>query len=181
MKSSRLVKVSKYLSRVLRHHPERIGINLDKNGWVKIEELLIAAKNHNFPITKKELTEVVETNDKKRFSIDSTDSLIRANQGHTVEVDLQLESAVPPEKLYHGTGNHLIDLIQKTGLQKMSRHHVHLSKDINTSQNVGKRKGKPVVFVIDTLAMYKQGYKFYLSENQVWLVDYIPPEYLQLI
>lgn len=181
MNKSRLVQVSKYLSLVLRHNPEKIGLKLDPHGWVKIEELLIATTNHNFQITQKELSDVVETNDKKRFSIDSTYSLIRANQGHSVEVDLKLETAIPPDRLYHGTGYHVIDSIQKTGLCKMSRHHVHLSKDINTAKNVAKRKGKPVIFSINALAMYKQGYKFYSSVNEIWLVDYVPAKYLELI
>lgn len=181
MNNSRLVKVSKYLSWVLRHNPEEIGLKLDPNGWVVIEQLLKAAKNHNFPISQKELNYVVETNDKKRFSIDSTYSLIRANQGHTVEVDLKLETAIPPDILYHGTGNNLIDSIEKTGLNKMSRHHVHLSKDIATAINVAKRKGTPVVFSVNTIAMYKDGYNFYLSANEVWLVDEVPSKYLQII
>lgn len=181
MNNSRLVKVSKYLSWVLRHNPEQIGLKLDPNGWVVIEQLLKAAKNHNFPISQKELNYVVETNDKKRFSIDSTYSLIRANQGHTVKVDLKLETAIPPDILYHGTGNNLIDSIQKTGLNKMSRHHVHLSKDITTAINVAKRKGTPVVFSVNAMAMYKDGYSFYLSANEVWLVDEVPSKYLQII
>ncbi|MDY7003963.1 MAG: RNA 2'-phosphotransferase [Cyanobacteriota bacterium] len=151
-------KISKYLSLVLKHSPDKIGIKLDANGWVSIEELLKASQNYNFPITQIELNEVVEKNDKKRFSLDSTKTLIRANQGHSLTVDLQLEARTPPDMLYHGTGNHLIGLIKQTGLQKMSRHHVHLSQDINTARNVGKRKGKAVVFAVDASAMYKDDY-----------------------
>ncbi|GGA11809.1 RNA 2'-phosphotransferase [Okeania sp. KiyG1] len=181
MNNYRVEKISKYLSWVLRHSPDKIGIKLDANGWVAIEELLKASQNYNFPITQIELNEVVEKNDKKRFSLDSTKTLIRANQGHSLTVDLQLEARKPPNILYHGTGNDLIDLIKQTGLQKMSRHHVHLSKDINTAINVGKRKGKPVVFAVDASAMYKDDYKFYFSANHVWLVDEVPSQYLQIM
>ncbi len=181
MNNSRLVRVSKYLSLVLRHHPEKIGIKLDPNGWVVIEELLKAAKNHKFPIIQTELYEVVENNDKKRFSLDPSNTLIRANQGHSVEVDLQLEPQIPPDILYHGTVIHVIDSIKKTGLQKMSRHHVHLSNDITTAINVAKRrKGKSIVLVVDAMAMSQDGYNFYLSANNVWLVDEVPNKYLQI-
>jgi len=181
MNNSRLVKISKYLSFVLRHHPEKIGIKLDYHGWVTIEELLKAAKNHNFPIFERELYAVVEKNDKKRFSLDPSGTFIRANQGHSVEVDLQLEPQIPPDILYHGTGSHIIDSIKKTGLQKMSRHHVHLSNDITKARNVAKRKrGKPIVLVVDAMAMSQDGYHFYLSANHVWLVDEVPPRYLQI-
>lgn len=180
MNNSSVKKISKYLSWVLRHSPDKIGIKLDTNGWVAIEELLKASQNHNFPITQIELNEVVEKNDKKRFSLDSSNTLIRANQGHSLTVDLQLEARKPPDMLYHGTGNHLIDLIKQTGLQKMSRHHVHLSQDINTAINVGKRKGKPAVFTVDASGMYKDDYKFYFSANHVWLVDEVPSQYLQI-
>ncbi|MGD1809466.1 RNA 2'-phosphotransferase [Dapis sp. BLCC M126] len=182
MNNSRLVKISKYLSLVLRHHPEKIGIKLDSHGWVAIEELLEAAKNHNFPIIQTELYTVVEKNDKKRFSLDSTETFIRANQGHSVEVDLQLKPQIPPDTLYHGTVIHVIDSIKKTGLQKISRHHVHLSNDITTARNVAKRrKGKSIVLVVDAMAMSEDGYKFYLSHNNVWLVDEVPTKYLQIL
>ncbi|NEQ37468.1 MAG: RNA 2'-phosphotransferase [Okeania sp. SIO3I5] len=181
MNNSRLVKISKYLSFVLRHHPEKIGIKLDPHGWVAIEELLIAAKHDNFPIWETELYTVVEKNDKKRFSLDSSGTLIRANQGHSVEVDLQLEPQIPPDILYHGTGSHAIDSIKKTGLQKMSRHHVHLSNDVNKAINVAKRRsGKPMILVVDAMAMSQDSYHFYLSANHVWLVDEVPPRYLQI-
>ena len=181
MNNTRLVKISKYLSFVLRHHPEKIGIKLDPHGWVAIEELLIAAKNHKFPIWETELYTVVEKNDKKRFSLDHSGTFIRANQGHSIEVDLQLEPQIPPNILYHGTGSDAIDSIKKTGLQKMSRHHVHLSNDITKARNVAKRRsGKSIVLVVDGIAMSQDGYKFYLSANNVWLVDEVPPRYLQI-
>ncbi len=181
MNNSRLVKISKYLSKHLRHQPERIGIQLAPGGWVSVDELLAACKRHSFPINRIELKEVVASNDKKRFSFDSTGTLIRANQGHSVEVDLQLESVIPPDVLYHGTGHGAVEAILREGLCKMSRHHVHLSKDTAIAKTVGARHGRPVVFIVDAAAMHEAGYTFYCSDNGVWLVDRVPPEYLQQI
>ena len=181
MNNSRLVKISKYLSKHLRHTPERIGIKLAPGGWVSVDELLYACKQHTFPITRSELDEVVAKNDKKRFSFDATGTQIRANQGHSVEVDLQLEAAIPPDVLYHGTGQGTVEAILREGLCKMSRHHVHLSSDRTTAKKVGARHGRPVIFSVNAAAMHEAGYTFYCSENQVWLVDHVPPEYLQLL
>ncbi len=180
MNDFRLVKISKYLSKHLRHQPERIGIKLAPGGWVAVDELLAACKKNRFLISREELNEVVANNDKQRFSFDSTGTLIRANQGHSVEVDLQLKPVVPPNVLYHGTGHKAVESILQTGLNKMSRHHVHLSADIATAKIVGARHGKPVVFTVDTAAMHEAGYIFYCSDNGVWLVDNVPPEYLRL-
>ncbi|HEY9605413.1 MAG TPA: RNA 2'-phosphotransferase [Allocoleopsis sp.] len=179
MNNSRLVKISKYLSKHLRHEPERIGLELAPGGWVSVDELLAACKNHSFPINPAELKEVVANNDKKRFSFDETGTLIRANQGHSVEIDLQLEAVVPPDVLYHGTGHGAVEAILREGLCKMLRHHVHLSTDITTAKKVGMRHGRPVVFTVDAAAMHEAGYTFYCSENGVWLVDNVPPHYLQ--
>lgn len=181
MNNSRLVKISKYLSKHLRHQPERIGIQLAPGGWVCVDELLAACKRHSFPINRIELNEVVASNDKKRFSFDSTGTLIRANQGHSVEVDLQLEPVTPPDVLYHGTGHGAVEAILREGLCKMSRHHVHLSNEIAVARTVGARHGRPVVFIVDAAAMHEAGYTFYCSDNGVWLVDCVPPEYLQQI
>lgn len=181
MNNSRLVKISKYLSKHLRHQPDSIGIKLAPGGWVAVDELLAACAKNQFPITRSQLNEVVAQNEKKRFSFDSTGTLIRANQGHSVEVDLQLEAVVPPDELYHGTGHRAVESIMQTGLCKMSRHHVHLSADIATAKTVGARHGKPVVFAVDVAAMHQAGYEFYCSDNGVWLVDIVPPEYLQQI
>lgn len=181
MNNSRLVKISKYLSMVLRHQPERIGIKLAPGGWVDVEELLNGCAKNRFSVTRAELLEVVAKNDKKRFSFDRTATLIRANQGHSVEIDLQLEPTVPPDVLYHGTGRGAVESILETGLCKMSRHHVHLSADIPTAKIVGKRKGFPAVFGVDAAEMRSKGFLFYRSENLVWLVENVPPEYLQLI
>jgi putative RNA 2'-phosphotransferase len=181
MNNSRLVKISKYLSKYLRHSPEILGLQLAPGGWVVVDELLAACQNHNFPIQLAELKRVVAENDKQRFSFDSTGNLIRANQGHSVEVDLQLKPKIPPCVLYHGTGKGAIESILKQGICKMSRHHVHLSANIETARKVGARHGLPVVFTIAAAAMYNQGDIFYFSENGVWLVDWVPPEYLKLM
>lgn len=180
MNKNRLLKASKYLSKHLRHQPERIGITLEDGGWVKVDRLLRACKKDNFPISHWELEEIVANNDKKRFSFDETGNFIRANQGHSVDIDLQLERQIPPNVLFHGTGYKNIESILISGLSKMSRHHVHLSSDITTAQNVGARGGRPVVLVVDAIAMHKNGYIFYCSDNGVWLVDNIPPKYLKI-
>ncbi|OCR02528.1 RNA 2'-phosphotransferase [Oscillatoriales cyanobacterium USR001] len=180
MNNSRLVKISKYLSKHLRHTPEILGLQLSPGGWVNVDEFLAACQNHNFPIQLNELKTVVAENDKQRFSFDSTGTLIRANQGHSVEVDLQLAPSIPPDLLYHGTGKGVLESIINSGICKMSRHHVHLSANIETARKVGARHGLPVVFTIAAAAMYNQGYIFYCSENGVWLVEEVPPEYLKV-
>ncbi|MBK1986164.1 RNA 2'-phosphotransferase [Sphaerospermopsis aphanizomenoides BCCUSP55] len=181
MSNLRLVKISKFMSKYLRHEPEEIGIQLAPGGWVTVDELLTACANHKFPITREELEAVVATSDKKRFAFDSTLTLIRANQGHSIEVDLQLEPVVPPNLLYHGTESKSVDAIMQTGISKMLRHHVHLSSDIATAKTVGARHGKPVILTVDAARMYEHGYIFYRSDNGVWLVDHVPPEYLRTI
>ncbi|MBD2095252.1 RNA 2'-phosphotransferase [Trichocoleus sp. FACHB-591] len=181
MNSDRLVKVSKYLSKHLRHQPERLGLTLGAGGWVAVEELLAACAQHQFPLSREELEEVVATSDKKRFSFDATGTLIRANQGHSVEIDLQLEPQVPPDVLYHGTGDRAVAMILQSGLNKMSRHHVHLSKDVETARKVGSRHGRPVIFAIDAAAMDQAGYLFFCAENGVWLVEHVPSEYLTIL
>lgn len=181
MNNNRLVKISKYLSYHLRHHPDEIGLELAPGGWVAVEELLNACQKHSFAIDFNELKEVVDRNDKKRFSFDATGNLIRANQGHSIEIDLQLKSAIPPDILYHGTGQRAIESIMAEGLCKMSRHHVHLSTDITTAYKVGKRHGSPVVFAINAATMHNNSYTFYCSDNGVWLVDRVSPEYLSIV
>lgn len=179
MNETRLVKISKYLSYHLRHHPDKLGLQLEPGGWISVDKLLDSAKKDKFPITRSELNEVVANNDKKRFSFDATGTHIRANQGHSVEVDLQLEPIVPPDVLYHGTSRSAVKSILEGGLQKMSRHHVHLSFDIATARNVGSRRGRPVIFAVDAQTMHQKGYLFYRSDNGVWLVDRVPPDYLK--
>lgn len=181
MSKSRLVNISKFLSKHLRHAPEEIGLKLSPGGWVAVDELLKACEKYNFPITLEELKEVVTTSDKKRFSFNKTLTLIRANQGHSTKVDLQLQSATPPDILYHGTGEKSVESILQAGLDKMSRHHVHLSSDLETAKKVGARHGKPVVFLVHAAKMAQAGYIFYCSDNGVWLVDNVPVKYLQLL
>jgi putative RNA 2'-phosphotransferase len=178
MDENRLLKISKYLSKHLRHQPQRIGIELAPGGWVKVDELLAACKKADFKISHEELELVVVNNDKKRFSFDESGTLIRANQGHSIEVDLQLEAQIPPNILYHGTGEKSVESILQTGLNKMSRHHVHLSVDIETAKKVGARHGNAVILLVNTTKMYEDGFKFYCSDNGVWLVDNVPPKYL---
>lgn len=177
---TRLVKISKFLSYHLRHRPDLLGLELSPGGWVEVNRLLQAAKKRNFSISLLELQQVVEQNDKQRFSFNDRGNLIRANQGHSVRVDLQLKPVIPPDVLYHGTYSKAIASIKKQGLKKMSRHHVHLSSDINTAKRVGARRGYPVIFQIDALAMSKAGYIFYCSDNGVWLTEEIPVKYLQI-
>lgn len=178
MDEKRLVKISKYLAKHLRHQPERLGLILEEGGWVTVDALLAACRRHDFTMSQLELEEVVAKNDKQRFSFDPTGTRIRANQGHSVEVDLQLETAVPPDILYHGTGRPAVASIWKDGISKMSRHHVHLSSDIETAITVGKRHGSPVVFHINALDMNANRFLFYRSTNGVWLTEYIPVSYL---
>jgi putative RNA 2'-phosphotransferase len=175
----RLVKISKYLSKHLRHEPEALGLTLAPGGWVSVDQLLAACREHQFPISRDELNEVVAQNDKQRFAFDETGTRIRANQGHSVEVDLQLGPLVPPDVLYHGTAQRFAEAIRKEGLRKMSRHHVHLSPDMEIALKVGKRHGAPVMFKVDALRMHQAGYHFYRSANGVWLVEHVPPEFLE--
>jgi len=174
----RLFRVSKYLAKHLRHDPHKIGLTLQPGGWVSVVDLLIAARNHGFPISYDDLVECVKTNDKKRFAFNESGDLIRANQGHSVEVDLQLEEREPPETLYHGTVERFLPSILTEGLVRGKRHHVHLSRDLETARKVRARRGKPVILQVDARRMQGDGHKFLLSANGVWLTDAVPPGYL---
>ncbi|RYG75129.1 RNA 2'-phosphotransferase [bacterium] len=180
MDNQMIVKKSKWLSKHLRHQPERIGLELEEGGWVEVEKLLAAALQYNMKLSREQLEEVVNQNDKQRYSFDATGTKIRANQGHSVEVDLGLQPQTPPDLLFHGTGSQNRDTLLREGLRKMGRHHVHLSTDIGTAIKVGSRHGKPLVFVVDAAKMNEAGYAFYVSDNGVWLADEVPPEYLRL-
>ena len=171
--------ISKYLTKYLRHAPEHLGLTLAPGGWVSVDALLTACAAHEFPIASEELVTVVAGSDKQRFAFDATHTCIRANQGHSVAVDLQLIAQTPPDVLYHGTGEQSVPAILQAGLGKMARHHVHLSKDWQTAQKVGMRHGRPVILVINTAAMQQAGFTFYCSDNGVWLVDAVPPQYLE--
>ena len=178
MDNKRLVRVSKYLSLHLRHQPEKLGLELAPGGWVEVADLLAACARDGFPLTRAELEEVVVTSDKQRFSFDDTGTQLRANQGHSVEVDLQLEPAAPPPLLYHGTPERFVAPILEKGLLKMKRHHVHLSPTVETPRKVGARRGRPVILAVDAAAMHRDGHVFYCSANGVWLTDRVPPQYL---
>jgi putative RNA 2'-phosphotransferase len=170
--------ISKYLAMHLRHAPEDLGLTLQAGGWVAVDDLLAATPRHGFPISYDELVECVETNDKQRFAFDISGERIRANQGHSVEVDLQLQERDPPETLYHGTVERFLPSILESGLLRGRRHHVHLSGDEETARKVGARRGKPVILKIDAGRMRRDGRTLYLSTNGVWLTDSVPPEYL---
>ncbi|MGW4209924.1 RNA 2'-phosphotransferase [Lentzea sp. NPDC004789] len=171
MEEDRMIRLSKRMSKALRHRPERVGLTLDPAGWVPVTDLLTA-----LGITEAELREVVDRNDKKRFTIDG--DRIRANQGHSVEVDLGLPAAIPPDTLFHGTVARFLDDIMRDGLRPMSRHDVHLSPDRETARRVGARRGRPVILAVDAKAMSDAGHEFRLSANGVWLTGHVPARYL---
>ena len=175
MDPRRLVKVSKHLSKHLRHRPERLGLTLAPGGWVAVDELLARLAEHGFPLTRAELEEVVDRNDKRRFAFDPSGTRIRASQGHSVAVDLQLRPAAPPEILFHGTSTRAAEAIRREGLRPMGRHHVHLSPDAVTAARVGARHGKPVVLEIAAGELARAGHEFLLSDNGVWLTAGVPP------
>lgn len=171
MNDERMIKLSKRMSKALRHSPERVGLTLDPAGWVPVSDLLNA-----LGVTEDELLLVVSRNDKQRFTIDG--DRIRANQGHSVEVDLGLPAATPPDALFHGTVAQYLDDIMRDGLRPMNRHDVHLSPDQETARRVGARRGRPVILSVDAKAMSDDGHEFRLSANGVWLTQHVPARYL---
>lgn len=164
---------------ILRHEPERVGIQLDGAGWVRVDELLEAVNAHGLSLTFDQLNNIVATSDKKRFALSDDGSKIRANQGHSVEVDLEYKPEVPPEFLYHGTPEKFVESIRATGLNKGERHDVHLSPDSVTAAKVGQRRGRPAVLKIRAGAMHRTGHLFRRSANNVWLVDFVPAEFIE--
>lgn len=172
------VQLSKFLSFVLRHKPEAIGLTLDQQGWASMDELIEKSNAAGTHFDQKELQQVVETNDKKRFSISADGRRIRAAQGHSVTVELGLSPQEPPPVLYHGTATRFVESILSTGLKPKARQQVHLSADEATAHRVGQRHGKPFIFKIEALRMHAMGFKFYLADNDVWLTDQVPPEFL---
>lgn len=172
----KLEDTSRFLSLVLRHKPEKLGISLDKEGWTDVKILL-----SKLNITMSELEFVVDTNNKKRFAFNSDKTKIRASQGHSLaEVDIKYKRMIPPAKLYHGTAEVFVNSILKNGLIKGNRNYVHLSSNRDTAINVGSRHGKPVVFLVDALKMNEDGFEFFLSENNVWLTLHVEPKYLEI-
>jgi putative RNA 2'-phosphotransferase len=181
MKREQQKRISKRLSLHLRHEPETLGLTLEPGGWVKTDDLLRALSSKHFPITREQLETVVRENDKQRFSFDETGTKIRANQGHSTEVDLRLEPQIPPDVLYHGTATHVLETILKEGLKRMARHHVHLSTDKEMMLKVASRHGRPVLLKVSAKEMVESGHTFYLSANGVWLVDAVPAEFLEVV
>ncbi|AXT59570.1 RNA 2'-phosphotransferase [Aquimarina sp. AD10] len=170
---------SKFLSLILRHNPAKIGLQLDDNGWADVTELLSKSKNHSPNLDIDLLKEIVQNNDKKRFAFNDDQSKIRANQGHSLDINLGYIPKQPPEFLYHGTVSKFIDAIKEKGILKMSRHHVHLSQDRETAIKVGSRRGKPIVLTLRSGAMHTNGVEFFQSDNGVWLTDHVLPEYIE--
>ncbi|WP_114790261.1 RNA 2'-phosphotransferase [Niabella yanshanensis] len=172
------VRISRFLSLVLRHQPETIGLMLDENGWADVNLLIEKCNQQGVALNRELIEHVVATNTKKRFSFNEQKDLIRANQGHSIEVDLALSSQVPPEILFHGTAERFVSPIKEHGLIKQQRQHVHLSAEESTAVQVGQRHGKPFVFSVLTGQMHQDGFVFYLSDNGVWLTDHVPAKYL---
>ena len=175
----RLVRDSKFLSRVLRHAPASVGLALDVHGWADVDELLAAARAHGRGLTRERLDDVVAHNDKQRFALDETGRRIRARQGHSIEVDLQLVPVEPPARLYHGTATRHLRSILQGGLHRGRRRHVHLSTDADTARRVGARHGMPAVLGVRAHAMHAAGHLFFRSENGVWLVEAVPRAFLE--
>ena len=176
--SKPVIKGRRFLSLVLRHAPENIGIKPDEKGWVDIGDLLAAARAQDIPMSRDHLDEVVFTNDKQRFAFSADGLRVRANQGHSIEVDLELAAIDPPPVLYHGTATRFLESIRAQGLSKMKRQHVHLSSSGEQARRVGARHGSPVVLEVDCAKMVTAGNSFFLSENGVWLTESVPAEFL---
>ena len=173
------IRLSKFLSLVLRHQPETIGIVLDENGWTDVQILIGKLNAHGNQIDFETLKYIVDTNSKQRFAFDASFKKIRASQGHSVEIELGYSTMQPPEILYHGTAISAVESILMSGLEKRSRQHVHLSADRETAIKVGKRHGKPVVFEVLAYELFIKGSDFFISDNGVWLTDHVPPEFLR--
>ncbi|HET8729920.1 MAG TPA: RNA 2'-phosphotransferase [Moraxellaceae bacterium] len=178
--SSTLVETSKFLSFILRHQPEAMGLTLDSEGWVDVDTLLVAANRAGNALTCDLLVEVVATSDKKRFTLSADGRAIRAAQGHsTTSVTMKHVEKVPPATLYHGTATRFLDSILENGLLPQARHHVHLSQDSETAAKVGARHGKLVILEVAAGTMQAQGHRFFQADNGVWLAAAVPPEFLR--
>lgn len=171
------VKLSKFLSLVLRHQPEAAGITLDRHGWADVKKLLAGVRRTGRQLDMETLERIVRENNKQRYSFNEDHTKIRANQGHSVQVDVELKEAQPPEYLFHGTASRFLPAIYREGIRKMERQYVHLSDDFQTAMAVGRRHGSPVVLTLNAAAMARDGVTFWLSENGVWLCEYVSPKY----
>ena len=171
------IKLSKFLSLVLRHEPGAAGITLDENGWADVEDLLAGVRRAGRQIDMDTLERIVRENNKQRYSFNEDHTKIRANQGHSIQVDVELKEAAPPQYLFHGTASRFLPAIQREGIRKMDRQYVHLSADFQTALSVGRRHGSPVVITVDAAAMARDGVTFWLSANGVWQCEYVSPNY----
>lgn len=171
-------RISRFLSLVLRHDPASIGLRLDARGWAEVTDLLSCLNNHKKPLTRTDLESIVTENNKSRFTFSEDGTKIRASQGHSINIDLDLTPQTPPDLLYHGTATRFIEDIANQGLLKMSRQHVHLSHDPRTAHSVGQRHGRAIILEVAAKLMVSHGHEFFLSENGVWLTDTVPPDYL---
>ena len=178
MEAQSLTKISRKLSYILRHHPDEIGLELDEQGWGSVAHILSKLTVAGDPLSMEVLQEVVATNDKKRFAFNDDLTLIRANQGHSVEVELGYTAQEPPIVLFHGTAAKNLQSIKNQGLMKGNRHHVHLSPDETTAKKVGQRHGVPVVLKVKSKEMHEAGHAFFMSENGVWLTDLVPVRFI---
>jgi putative RNA 2'-phosphotransferase len=181
MEKERAKRISKFMSLVLRHEPSAADLTLDDQGWVAVDELIAGAARRGVSFTRAELDEVVRTNDKQRFALSPDGRQIRANQGHSVSVELGLTSVTPPSKLYHGTIERFVSAIMTEGLDKRARQHVHLSVDLETATRVGSRRGRPIILEIAAAEMHEAGFCFFCSENGVWLTEKVPPQYISRV
>ncbi len=181
MKNNSNIKLGKFLSFILRHKPDTIGIKLDNHGWANVSELIEKLNQSGKKIDLDTLKRIVETDNKQRFAFNSDFDKIRANQGHSIKIDLDYLPQQPPEFLYHGTAERFVKSILETGIEKKNRHHVHLSYDTETALKVGQRHGKPFIFKVLAQEMFNEGYTFYLSDNSVWLTDEVPVKYLETL
>jgi putative RNA 2'-phosphotransferase len=175
-----LKHISKLMSLVLRHRPETIGLQLDENGWAIVDELIEKINAKGIKADRETIETIVAVNDKKRFTFNDDQTKIRASQGHSLQVELNLEEKIPPVVLYHGTTAAYLESILESGIQKQSRQHVHLSETVETAKAVGSRHGKPVILTINAKEMQEAGYTFYQSANQVWLTDEVPPRFINV-
>lgn len=176
--NNQLKTLSKYLSLVLRHQPDEIDIELDENGWARVDELIEKINQKGIKIDLTILKTIVETNNKKRFAFNENGDKIRASQGHSISIDLGYTPQKPPSVLFHGTAQQNVESILKNGIEKRSRQHVHLSADVDTALKVGQRHGKPIILQINSASMFEQNHSFFISENGVWLTDFVPSKYI---
>jgi putative RNA 2'-phosphotransferase len=179
MNNNEKIKASRFLSFILRHHPEAINLTLDNGGWASVQHLLDNIQRTKHKLTFEQLKNIVDTDEKRRYLFNEDYTKIRASQGHSIKVDLNLAQSQPPDILYHGTATQYIEIIKKQGLKKMSRQYVYLSKDEKTATEVGARRRYPVVVIINAKNMFNDGYAFYLSHNEIWLTESVPAEYIQ--